>query len=203
MLSPKSTFQHHDLGSGLVGTVKRIHDSQLQSEVDRAIVASHNTRDLISLSENFKVFADLSTVCPDGTTYFVLTARVPLGGGRVPAGSTLYNAVAAATLATAPSPWRYLFCRYLSAVSESSWPTTRWNAPGGMPHGTPWLCGFSTMRAEHLLCEEKSLLWGLVRSVGLNVLERCERGAAQAVQDGHVPEVDTDLYPELREDWDP
>jgi len=203
MLSPKTTFQHHDLNSGLVATVKRIHEPQLQGELDRAVEAAHRTRDLISVCEEFKVFADLSTVSPDGTSYFVVTARTRLGGGRVLVGKTLYTAVAAAKLATAPSPWRYLFNRYLSAVSESSWPATRWGAPGGMPRGTPWICGFASAAAAHLLPEEKNFLWGLIRSVGLNVLERCERGASQAAKDGIVLEVDTDLYPELREDWDP
>jgi hypothetical protein len=39
-MSPNgSTFQHHDLNSGLVATVKRIHEPQLQGELDRAVVA--------------------------------------------------------------------------------------------------------------------------------------------------------------------
>jgi hypothetical protein len=196
------TFPHHDLNSGLVATVKRIHEPELKDELDRAIVASHKTRDLVSVGK-FRVFADLSTVMPDGTSYFVVTAGARLGEGRVPVGKTLYNAVAAAQLATSPSPWRYLFNRYLSAVSECESPATLWSAPGGIPHGTPWLCGFSTASAALLLDEEKILLWKLVRSVGFNVLERCERGAAAAARDGNIPEVDTELYPELREEWDP
>ena len=201
MFFPKTTFSHHDLNSGLVATVNRVHEPGLKDELDRAIIASHKTRNVILIGGGkFELFADLTTVNPDGTAYFFVAAGAPLGDGQVPVGATLYDAVAASLLATAPNAWRHVFKRYLANVSNCTSPDSSWSAPGPMPRGTPWLTGFSSSPRAHLLREEKVLLWKLVRLVGLNVLERCEHGAAEAALEGNIPEIDPGRYIELG-DW--
>lgn len=195
---PSSSFPHHELNTGLTAMVRREHDSQLKDELDGAIVGAHKTRDMFVVGGGkFELFADLTTANPDGTAYFFIAAAAPLGEGYIPVGATLYHAVTASQVATSPLPWRHLFKRYLSAVSTCTSCVLRWNAPGSMPFGTPWLCGFSTAKAGLLLADEESQLLKLVRQVGLNVLERCERGAAEAARDGCAPEIDATQYPEL------
>jgi hypothetical protein len=179
--------------------IDRVHDSRVKDELDRAVVASHKTRDVIVVgSGRFEVFADFTTANPDGTAYFFVAAGVPLGeGGCIPVGETLYHGVAASQVATSPLPWRHLFKRYLSAVSTCTSILARWDAPGSMPLGTPWVCGFSTAKAAILSVEEEAQLSRLVHQLGINVLERCEWGAAEAAREGNSPEIDTELYPEL------
>jgi len=196
--SKAASFPHHDLNTGLAATVSRVHNDQLWEELNHAVVGSHKTRDVFVIGGGkFELFADLTTACPDGTAYFFVAAAVPLGEGHVPAGATLYHAVTASQVATSPLPWRHLFKRYLSAVSTCTSCILRWNAPGSMPFGTPWLCGFSTAKAGLLLAEEEANLLRLVRQTGLNVLERCEQGAAEAAREGCTPEIDAEQYPEL------
>jgi hypothetical protein len=194
-----STFPLHHLNTGSVSTVSRAHDSRVKDELDQAIVGSHKTRDMFRVgSGRFELFADLTTARPDGTAYFFVAAGVPLGEeGCIPVGEILYHAVVASQVATSPLPWRHLFKRYLSAVSACTSILARWDAPGSMPLGTPWVCGFSTAKAAILSIDEEAQLLRLVRQVGLNVMERCERGAAEAAREGNSPEIDSQLYPEL------
>ncbi|HEY1793349.1 MAG TPA: hypothetical protein VGG34_10560 [Opitutaceae bacterium] len=179
--------------------INRAHETRDKDELDRAVVASHKTRDVIVVgSGRFELFSDLTTANPDGTAYFFVASGTPLGdGGCIPAGETLYHGVAASQVATSPLPWRHLFKRYLSAVSACTAILARWDAPGSMPFGTPWVCGFSTAKAAILTAEEEAQLFRLVHQLGLNVLERCERGAAEAAREGNSPQIDAELYPEL------
>lgn len=199
MLFSRTIFSLHDLTSGQCGTLNRIHDPKLREELDRAILTSNQIRHTVLIGAGkFELITDLTTIIPEGTACFYVGAGAPLGARRVAAGTILYEAIAAYWLATAPEVYRFLFARYLSEVARSVPPLPEWNAPAFLPPGVPWICGFSTGAAVWLEPEEKKLLWRLVLLIGLNLLERCERSAADAERDGNVPVLDHERYPELK-----
>jgi hypothetical protein len=194
-MPPSAIF--HDLNSGRVTTINRTDEPRLREELGRAIVSSFKVRRAMLIGGGrFEVIADLTTVREEATTCFFVGAGAPLGGGRVSVGTILCCATTAYWLATAPEPYRFLIARYLSAVATAP-PLTIWNSIGPMPRGVPWMCAFSTAEAAWLGREEKQLLWKLVGLIGLDLLERCERAAADAERDGRVPQLNTDRFPEL------
>lgn len=194
---PHPTFAFHDLRYGSVEQVPRSLIHPAAREIAQAIPASHECWSSVPVDgTRFALFADLTSV-QSGNAFLFLCARAPLGGGVVPVGTTLYEAVVAVELATAPQVWRHILRYYLKAVAKNP-PLVTFSAPGPMPQGDlPWLAGFSSPEANRLANEERDSLLAAVKSAGLALLARCEQGVRGSVAAGREFIPDPDEYPEL------
>src|SRR5271167_1255202 len=96
----QSTFAFHDLRNGTVEQVPRSLIHPAAQEIAQSIPASHACWSSVPVhGTSYALFADLTSVLA-GNAFLFLCARAPLGGGMVPVGTTLFEAVVACELAT-------------------------------------------------------------------------------------------------------
>ena len=184
-----------DLGKGTVSFVPRHLLLPVSNAVHHAIEASYRVRRTQLIAGTaYELFADMRG--EDGNAAFYLAAGIPLGGGKVPAGTPLRIGATATRLSRSPTAWRHILRDYLAAMAADRQQAT-FASFAGMPHRLPWSCAYMTPECNFLTPLECDQLLILARIAALYLAGKGEQESREAEAAGRDFTPDPRSYPEL------
>jgi hypothetical protein len=133
----------------------------------------------------------------DGNACFFIIANAPLGGGKVPAGTTLLSGALATRFSSSVTAWRWVLREYFATLVSSSLGATFCSFPG-IPREVPWAVTYSRPESTALKAKEWDLVQVVARLAAVRLCDECARASLAAERGGKDFTPEPEEYPELR-----